>query len=94
MADLDAGEMTELVGYLTRLENCRERLVILFVNRKSNYGLWDLIEQTKTKVVTRKTEIEGKWMTVTTSRRNEFGGEWTRFVNPNRLSLTVVPTVG
>lgn len=79
--DLEVEEMGMLVGYLTRLEDSRERLGLLFVNRKRNDGFWDLIKQTKTKMVTKKKDTEGKWMTVKTSGRSE-SSEWTRFPDP------------
>ncbi|KAJ1396090.1 hypothetical protein SESBI_32826 [Sesbania bispinosa] len=47
VGDLDVGELRELVGYLERLEESKERLVLLFVNRKRNDGFWDLICRTK-----------------------------------------------
>lgn len=66
--NMEVGEMGELVSDLGRLEKSKEGLILLFVNRKRNEGFWDLIEQTKRKVVSVKEEREGRWLTVKTSR--------------------------
>ncbi|XP_028797087.1 putative clathrin assembly protein At4g40080 [Neltuma alba] len=102
--DLEVGEMAELVRDFTRLQDSKEGLVLLFVNRKRNDGFWELIEQTKTKVATKKEEREGRWLTVKPSRRDE-ASELTRSNNPFleagqwiRVPATqlprMVPTVG
>ncbi|XP_054796325.1 putative clathrin assembly protein At4g40080 [Prosopis cineraria] len=103
--DLEVGEMAELVRDLIRLEDSKEGLVLLFVNRKRNDRFWELIKQTKAKAAAKKEEREGKWLTaVKTSRRDE-ASELTRSNNPFleagqvlRVPATrlpwMVPTVG
>ncbi|RDX89839.1 putative clathrin assembly protein, partial [Mucuna pruriens] len=77
VGNLDVGELRELVGCLKRLEGCRERLLVLFVNRKRNDAFWDLIGRIRNKGVVLMEEMEGKWLT--TVRGNN---ESTRFTNP------------
>ncbi|KAK4274143.1 hypothetical protein QN277_017418 [Acacia crassicarpa] len=64
MEILDVGDLSELVGYLKRIEDSKEKLVLLFVNRRRNDAFWDFIKQTKTEMGTKKEEMEGKWLTV------------------------------
>ncbi|XP_057425008.1 putative clathrin assembly protein At4g40080 [Lotus japonicus] len=82
--DMDVGELSELVGYLNRLEETQERLVLLFVNRRRNNGLWDLIKKTKVKALEKKEETEGKWLTVVVSKNaaSAAAAELTRSTNP------------
>lgn len=77
---LDVGELNELLSYLKILEESKEKLVLLFVNRRKNNGFWDLINQTKIKGMEKKEEIEGKWLTVVTMTNN--AAELTRSTNP------------
>ncbi|KAG5031250.1 hypothetical protein JHK82_014859 [Glycine max] len=79
MEDFDVGELNELVGYLGRLEESREKLLLLFVNRRKNNGFWELVEKTKGKGVAKKKEIEGKWLAVVVSGN---AAELTRSTNP------------
>ncbi|CAJ1971719.1 unnamed protein product [Sphenostylis stenocarpa] len=64
VVDLGVDELRELVWCLKRLEECRERLVVLFVNRKKNGAFWDLIGGVKNKGVVVMEDMEGKWLTV------------------------------
>ncbi|XP_061362073.1 putative clathrin assembly protein At4g40080 [Gastrolobium bilobum] len=80
VGNLDVGELRELVGYLERLEETKERLQLLFVNRKKNNGFWDLIDRTKAKAVAVVEEREGKWLTVVRRGTTQSGS--TRFTNP------------
>ncbi|KAK7311655.1 hypothetical protein RJT34_09928 [Clitoria ternatea] len=86
----DVGELNELVGYLRRLEGCEEKLVLLFVNRRRNNGLWGLIKRVKSEGVMKMEEIQGKWLTVVTTTNNA-ATELTRstnpFLEPGQLSL-------
>ncbi|KAJ7958958.1 putative ENTH/ANTH/VHS superfamily protein [Quillaja saponaria] len=75
------GELTQLHSNLKRLEECKEGLVLLLVNRKRNYGFWDLMNQTKRKVVMMKEDKEGKRLLLTMGKRDE-SRESTRFGNP------------
>ncbi|KAJ1424715.1 hypothetical protein SESBI_11422 [Sesbania bispinosa] len=76
---MDVGELNELVGYLKRLEESKEKLVLLFVNRRKNNGFWELVKQIKEKGVGKKEDIEGKWLTVVV---NNNAAELTRSTNP------------
>ncbi|XP_030454366.2 putative clathrin assembly protein At4g40080 [Syzygium oleosum] len=42
--------LTRLLSALERVEDCREKLALLFVNKANADGLWDLIARTKTKM--------------------------------------------
>ncbi|XP_047149903.1 putative clathrin assembly protein At4g40080 [Vigna umbellata] len=81
VGDLGVNELRELVRCLKRLEECKERLVVLFVNRKKNDSFWDLIGRVKNKGVAVMEDTEGKWLTVVVKGRNDFT-ESTRFTNP------------
>lgn len=89
---VDVGELNELVGYLKRLEESKENLMLLFVNRRKNNGFWELIKETKMKGVEKKGKIEGKWLTVVV---NSNSAELTRsstnpFLEPG-MQLCPVP---
>lgn len=87
MDDLDVGELNELVGYLGRLEETQEKLVLLFVNRKRNNGFWDLVQKTKVKGMAKKREIEGKWLTVVVNTgAAELARSTNPFLDPGQLS--------
>ncbi|KAK7385349.1 hypothetical protein VNO78_31065 [Psophocarpus tetragonolobus] len=75
--DFGVDELREFVGCLKRLEECRERFVALFVNRKRNDAFWDLIGAIRNKGLA---VMEGKWLTVVKGK-DEFY-ESTRFTNP------------
>lgn len=75
----DVGQLNELVGYLKRLEESREKLMLLFVNRKKNNGFWELVEKTKVQGMAKRKDIEGKWLTVVV---NSNAVELTRSTNP------------
>ncbi|XP_004501680.1 putative clathrin assembly protein At4g40080 [Cicer arietinum] len=76
---LDVGELNELLSYLRRLEESKEKLVLLFVNRRKNNGFWELIKEIKMKGLKKKEEIERKWITVVV---NSNAVELTRSTNP------------
>lgn len=55
---LNPGELDELINCLGKVEECKERLVVLFVNRKRHDAFWELISQTKTNFLRVKKERE------------------------------------
>ena len=81
VGDLGVDELRELVQFLKRLEECRERLIVLFVNRKKNTLFWDLIGKVKRKRVEEMEDMEGMWLTVVIDGRNDLTHS-TRFTNP------------
>ena len=60
----DVGELNTLVRYLERLGETREKLVLLFLNKRKNNEFWDLVKKTKENGVAKREEIEGKWLVV------------------------------
>ncbi|GAB2290707.1 hypothetical protein Dimus_024981 [Dionaea muscipula] len=40
-------ELTELMSELSRLEDCREKLMLIFLNKKRGDGVWDLISKVR-----------------------------------------------
>uniref|UniRef100_A0A5B7CBM8 ENTH domain-containing protein n=1 Tax=Davidia involucrata TaxID=16924 RepID=A0A5B7CBM8_DAVIN len=78
MGGLSSGESGELTCCLKRLEECKERLVALFVNRKRNDDFWDLINHTKMKLVKVREERE-RQMVLVRMRTKAEAGESTRF---------------
>ncbi|XP_059630282.1 putative clathrin assembly protein At4g40080 [Cornus florida] len=77
VSGLSSGELAELGLCLKRLEECRERLVELFVNRKRNDAFWDLIDHTKIKIAKVK-EAREREMILVKFRRREGETESTR----------------
>ncbi|XVF64844.1 hypothetical protein PTKIN_Ptkin09bG0199200 [Pterospermum kingtungense] len=51
LMSLSYGECTQFLNSLTRLEDCRERICALLVNRNRNDDLWDSIKEAKAKVM-------------------------------------------
>lgn len=78
MEGSSSSELTRLLSSLTRLEGCRERLVMLFVNRRKNVAFWDLIRQMKTEVVEMKDKREQKKLEWKTNESTRF---WNPFVD-------------
>ncbi|CAL0305579.1 unnamed protein product [Lupinus luteus] len=85
--DLDVGELNELVGYLQRLEESKEKLLLLFVNKIKYNGFWDLVKEIKKKGLEMKKEIEGKWLTVVTSKNTELTRSTNPFLEPGQIVL-------
>ncbi|KAK2659833.1 hypothetical protein Ddye_006366 [Dipteronia dyeriana] len=52
ITSLSVSELTQLLTDLKRFEDCKERLSLLFLNRKRNDTLWDLVNETKTEILT------------------------------------------
>ncbi|XP_038884022.1 putative clathrin assembly protein At4g40080 [Benincasa hispida] len=77
---LSLDELTELVGIMTRLENCRRKLSVLFVNRGKNEEFWELVKITKGKLAEKKRMKEEKRMIMVEMKANS--GESTRLWNP------------
>lgn len=89
-AILSSNELTQLVRDLKRLEDCKERLTMLFANRKRNYAFWDLISRTEDKFVTEKEMREEMRLvimprSVESSKLTRFGE---RVVGSDLLPLT------
>lgn len=81
--NLNYDELTHVLNALKRFEDCKERLLLLFVNRKKNDGLWDLISETKVKLLKMIQKIdEMRLVMVRMGRRDVAGSESTRFRNP------------
>ena len=74
---LSRDELTESVEILTRMENCRRKVSVLFVNRGKNEELWELVTCTKGKLVERRRRMT---MTMTESTRL-----WNPFLEPGSL---------
>ncbi|XP_057974864.1 putative clathrin assembly protein At4g40080 [Malania oleifera] len=74
---LSSDDSAELIRVLERLEDCKEKLVLLFVNRQRNDLFWDLVGETKTKLLIRKKEQEERRL-VAVARRGE-SSELTRY---------------
>ncbi|GAV83243.1 ANTH domain-containing protein [Cephalotus follicularis] len=51
MRSLNIVELTQFQSSLNKFEDCKQRLGLLFANRVKNDGLWDLISETKSKVL-------------------------------------------
>lgn len=81
MEDLDIGELNELLNYLKRLEESKENLVLLFVNRRKNNRFWEMIKEIKIRGLEKKEEIEGKWLMVVVNS-NTVAAELTQSTNP------------
>ncbi|MED6155402.1 hypothetical protein PIB30_004832 [Stylosanthes scabra] len=81
MENLDVAEVSELVSYVKRIEECKERIVMLFVNKGRKGGFWDLVREIKEKGLKMKGEIEGKWLTVVVA--SNAAADSTRFINTN-----------
>lgn len=80
---LSCSELGELSCGLVRLEASRERLSLLFANRKRNVVFWDLVSQTKMKIVK---ERQGREMMPVTT---PYGGpsHWLRLLPCEGKSL-------
>uniref|UniRef100_A0A2N9GR43 ENTH domain-containing protein n=1 Tax=Fagus sylvatica TaxID=28930 RepID=A0A2N9GR43_FAGSY len=80
MENMSYGELTQFLNPLKRLEDCKEKLLLLFVNREMNDGLWDLISQMKKKVLMVKGKREEvKLVMVRMGHRDESISESARF---------------
>lgn len=51
MMSLSSSEWTQFLNSLTKFEDCKEGISLLFINRNRNDGLWDLVKETKAKLV-------------------------------------------
>ncbi|XP_062157564.1 putative clathrin assembly protein At4g40080 [Alnus glutinosa] len=80
--NLSYDEMTHVLKALKRFEDCKERLLLLFANRKKNDGLWDLISETKVKLLAMIQKIdEMRLVMVRMGRRDDAGSASTLFRN-------------
>ncbi|XP_047320341.1 putative clathrin assembly protein At4g40080 [Impatiens glandulifera] len=48
--EMDSGEAREIFGYLKRMEECKEKLIKMFVNRKRNDEFWEKVKELKMEV--------------------------------------------
>ncbi|KAA0065124.1 putative clathrin assembly protein [Cucumis melo var. makuwa] len=81
---LSVDELSELVGILIRLENCRWKVSVLFVNRGKNEEFWELVKITKGKVAEKKRLKEEKRMVMVVDSV-ESTRLWNPFVEPGQL---------
>ncbi|XVE60550.1 hypothetical protein DITRI_Ditri05aG0137800 [Diplodiscus trichospermus] len=66
MMNLSWSECTQFLNSLNRLEDCKERISSLLVNRNRNDDLWDLIKETKAKLMLMmKEKKDGKMLVIT-----------------------------
>lgn len=93
MDGLSRDELDELTRCLERLEECRERLTLLFVNRKRNDAFWELVSETKGGVggrVLRKSEEKERALVKLESGSTRFGK---RVAGPGQM-LRLLPCGG
>ena len=64
MDSLSLGEAADFLGSLKRLENCKERTVELFANRKKNDALWESVMEAKVELVTMKESREKRLLRI------------------------------
>ncbi|KMT19768.1 hypothetical protein BVRB_1g008250 [Beta vulgaris subsp. vulgaris] len=86
--DLSDELLGNLLGDLKRIENCKERMFLMFLNKKKNDGVWELIEEVRKDVEEVKVKRENMKLVVfhpTESTRVE-----DKRVSESR-SLAVVP---
>ncbi|XVE95239.1 hypothetical protein REPUB_Repub02eG0079000 [Reevesia pubescens] len=66
MMSLSFSEWNQSLNSLNRLEDCKERISLLLVNRNRNDDLWDLIKENKVNLVgMMKEKKEGKILVIT-----------------------------
>lgn len=98
MTSLSVDQLTLFMSALKKFEDCKERLSLLFVNRKKNDGLWHLIGETKMKIETMMNKKAEEMALVRIMKRDETR-EWSRqpfrftsdgsWLGLDRVSLTV-----
>ncbi|XP_050160075.1 putative clathrin assembly protein At4g40080 [Malus sylvestris] len=86
---LSSDELTRLIDALERLESCKGKLMLLFVNRKRNDGLWELVKETKARLVEMKEKREEKRVVVFMGRNESAESTqcWNPFLEPGQLLL-------
>ncbi|WOH02700.1 hypothetical protein DCAR_0522089 [Daucus carota subsp. sativus] len=85
---LNSGELDELINCLKKVEESKERLVDLFVNRKRNDAFWELISQTRINFLRVKKERESVLAISESTRLDE------RVVAPSRMVMRLLPYGG
>lgn len=104
LGGLSSGELDGLLSCLKRLEECKEILVVLFVNRKRNDAFWELISQTRMKIVDVKKERESVLALSESTRLAKrvaapsqllvrllpYGGKWLNFDRTNHTVSTAM----
>ncbi|XP_009373452.2 putative clathrin assembly protein At4g40080 [Pyrus x bretschneideri] len=86
---LSSDELTRLIDALERLESCKGKLMLLFVNRKRNDGLWELVKETKARLVEMQEKREEKRVVVFMGRNESAESTqcWNPFLEPGQLLL-------
>ncbi|KAB2628857.1 clathrin assembly protein [Pyrus ussuriensis x Pyrus communis] len=86
---LSSDELTRLIDALERLESCKGKLMLLFVNRKRNDGLWELVKETKARLVEMQEKREEKRVVVFMCRNESAESTQCRnpFLEPGQLLL-------
>ncbi|KAG6626387.1 putative clathrin assembly protein At4g40080 [Carya illinoinensis] len=81
--NLSDGDLTQMRNSLQRFQDCKERLLLLFANRKRNDRMWDLVSETKMKLITTREKREGlRLVTMAGPRIGESMNQSTRFRKP------------
>ncbi|GAB4861309.1 hypothetical protein Ancab_036470 [Ancistrocladus abbreviatus] len=75
---LSLDELNELLEILMKLEDCKEKLILMFLNKKKNDGVWESIRETKVNVEVIKGKRENMKLVRFEGRTGE-GSEWDRF---------------
>ncbi|KAI5355656.1 hypothetical protein L3X38_008551 [Prunus dulcis] len=86
---VNSDELTQLIDTLQRLEGCKGKLMLLFLNRKRNDGFWDTVRETKAMLVETKKKKEEKSL-VRFAGRDESAEStqfWNPFLEPGQLLL-------
>ncbi|KAJ4822026.1 hypothetical protein Tsubulata_001601 [Turnera subulata] len=78
LTSLSFSELTRFMGALQRVENCKGKLGVLFVNRARNDALWDLIKGTRIKIAARMEEM-GETKLLMATGMEENSSESTQF---------------
>ncbi|CAL8997441.1 unnamed protein product [Prunus brigantina] len=87
--EVNSDELTQLIDALERLEGCKGKLMLLFLNRKRNDGFWDTVRETKATLVETKKKKEEKSLVrfvgrVESAESTQF---WNPFLEPGQLLL-------
>ncbi|KAE8021224.1 hypothetical protein FH972_007132 [Carpinus fangiana] len=81
------GELTCVVNALKRFEDCKVRLS-MFANRKRNDGLWELIGETKMKLLMMIGKMEEMRLVMVRMGRRDDGGTHKQTFSPSPICRT------
>lgn len=86
---VNSDELTQLIDALERLEGCKGKLMLLFLNRTRNDGFWDTVRETKAMLVETKKKKEEKSLVRFVGRDEsaESTQFWNPFLEPGQLLL-------